>query len=75
MKEIILNSKQRMLSPDQLAYELGQIPTPEKMETNKFLKKCVIINNHDTYIIKNHIVKNNNTNDDEEYETKSPLDF
>ena len=44
------------------------------METNKFLKKYVINNNHDTYIIKNHIIKNNNTNDDE-YETKSPLDF
>ena len=47
----------------------------EKMETNKFLKKYVINNNHDTYIIKNHIIKNNNTNDDDEYETKSPLDF
>jgi hypothetical protein len=35
MKEIILNSKQRMLSPDQLAYELGQIPTPQEIENSK----------------------------------------
>ncbi len=31
MKEIIITSRQRMLSPDRLAYELGQIPTPEKI--------------------------------------------
>ena len=42
MKEIILNSKQRMLSPDQLAYELGQIPTPEKIETNKIITYILI---------------------------------
>jgi hypothetical protein len=35
MKEIILNSKQRMLSPDQLAYELGQIPIPQEIENSK----------------------------------------
>ena len=35
MKEIILTSRQRMLSPDRLAYELGQIPTPEKLENTK----------------------------------------
>ena len=35
MKEIIITSRQRMLSPDQLAYELGQIPTPEKIENTK----------------------------------------
>lgn len=35
MKEIILTSRQRMLSPDLLAYELGQIPTPEKIENTK----------------------------------------
>ncbi len=35
MKEIILTSRQRMLSPDILAYELGQIPTPEKIENTK----------------------------------------
>ena len=32
MKEIIITSRQRMLSPDRLAYELGQIPTPKKIE-------------------------------------------
>jgi hypothetical protein len=35
MKEIIITSRQRMLSPDILAYELGQIPTPEKIENTK----------------------------------------
>jgi hypothetical protein len=35
MKEIILSSRQQMLSPDQLAYELGQIPTPAKIENTK----------------------------------------
>jgi len=35
MKEIILTSRQQMLSPDQLSYEMGLIPTPEQMEMNK----------------------------------------
>lgn len=35
MKEIILTSRQQMLSPDQLSYEMGLIPTPENMEINK----------------------------------------
>ena len=35
MKEIILTSRQQMLSPDQFSYEMGIIPTPEKMEMNR----------------------------------------
>ena len=35
MKEIILTSRQQMLSPDQFSYEMGLIPTPEKMEMNR----------------------------------------
>lgn len=35
MKEIILTSRQRMLSPDLLAYELGQIPIPQEIENSK----------------------------------------
>jgi hypothetical protein len=35
MKEIIITSRQRMLSPDRLAYELGQIPTPGEIENTK----------------------------------------
>jgi hypothetical protein len=46
MKEIILTSRQQMLSPDQLSYEMGLIPTPEKMELNRkvtyFLMGCAI---------------------------------
>ena len=42
MKEIILNSKQRMLSPDQLAYELGQISTPQEMENSKIITYILI---------------------------------
>jgi hypothetical protein len=42
MKEIILTSRQRMLSPDRLAYELGQIPTPEKMKKNKIATYVLI---------------------------------
>ena len=42
MKEIIITSRQRMLSPDRLAYELGQIPTPEKMENNKIATYVLI---------------------------------
>ena len=35
MKETILTSRQQMLSPDQLSFEMGLIPTPEKMEINR----------------------------------------
>ena len=35
MKETILTSRQQMLSPDQFSYEMGLIPTPEKMEMNR----------------------------------------
>ena len=42
MKEIIITARQRMLSPDRLAYELGQIPTPEKMENNKIATYVLI---------------------------------
>lgn len=35
MKEIILTSRQQMLSPDQFSYEMGLIPTPKKMEMNR----------------------------------------
>lgn len=35
MKEIILTSRQKMLSPDRQACELGQIQTPEKIENKK----------------------------------------
>jgi len=42
MKEIILNSRQRMSSPDRLSYELGQIPTPEKIENTKIATYVLI---------------------------------
>ena len=42
MKEIIITSRQRMLSPDILAYELGQIPTPEKIENTKIATYVLI---------------------------------
>lgn len=42
MKEIIITSRQRMLSPDILAYELGQIPTPEKIESTKIATYVLI---------------------------------
>ncbi len=42
MKEIIITSRQRMLSPDRLAYELGQIPTPEKIENSKIATYVLI---------------------------------
>jgi hypothetical protein len=42
MKEIILTSRQRMLSPDRLAYELGQIPTPEKIENTRIATYVLI---------------------------------
>jgi len=42
MKEFIITSRQRMLSPDLLAYELGQIPTPEKIENRKIVTYLLI---------------------------------
>jgi hypothetical protein len=42
MKEIIITSRQRMLSPNRLAYELGQIPTPEKIENSKITTYVLI---------------------------------
>jgi len=42
MKEIIIPSKLRMQLPDQLAYELELIKTPEKIESNK-IKFYVLI--------------------------------
>jgi hypothetical protein len=42
MKEIIITSRQRMISPDRLAYELGQIPTPEKIENSKIVTYVLI---------------------------------
>ena len=42
MKEIILTSRQQMLSPDQFSYEMGIIPTPEKMEMNRKLTYLLI---------------------------------
>ena len=42
MKEIIITSRQRMLSPDILAYELGQIPTPEKIENTRIATYVLI---------------------------------
>jgi hypothetical protein len=42
MKNNTLTPRQLMLSPDLLAYELGQIPTPEKMETNKIITYILI---------------------------------
>lgn len=35
MRELILTSRQRMLSPDQLSFELGLTQTPEQMENTK----------------------------------------
>ena len=42
MKEIIITSRQRMLSPDRLAYELGQIPTTEKIENSRIVTYVLI---------------------------------
>lgn len=42
MKEIILTSRQLMLSPDLLAYELGQIPTPQELENSKKITYVII---------------------------------
>jgi len=37
MKNNTLTPRQLMLSPNQLAYELGQIPTPDKIENTKIV--------------------------------------
>lgn len=42
MKEILLTSRQRMLSPDQLALELKLIETPQEFERNKTIQHLLI---------------------------------
>ena len=42
MKNNTLTPRQLMLSPDVLAYELGQIPTPEKIENTKIATYVLI---------------------------------
>jgi hypothetical protein len=42
MEKIILTTRQKMLPPDRLAYELGQIPTPEKIENTKIATYILI---------------------------------
>ena len=42
MKEIIITSRQRMLSPELLSYEMGLIQTTEKMENNKIATYVLI---------------------------------
>jgi hypothetical protein len=42
MKEILLNSRQRMLSPDQLALELNLIETPQEFERNKTIQYILV---------------------------------
>ena len=42
MKEIIITSRQLMLPPDRFAYELGQIPTPKKIENSKIATYVLI---------------------------------
>lgn len=42
MKEILLTSRQRMLSPDQLALELKLIETPQEFERNKTLQYILV---------------------------------
>lgn len=37
MEEILLTSRQLMLAPDELAYELGLIKTPEQIAANKII--------------------------------------
>jgi hypothetical protein len=46
MKNNTLTPRQLMLSPNVLAYELGQIPTPEKIEnSNNFLMDLIYFYN------------------------------
>jgi hypothetical protein len=42
MKELLLTSRQRMLSPDQLALELNLIETPQEFERNKTIHYLLI---------------------------------
>jgi hypothetical protein len=42
MKEIPLTSIQLMMSSAELAYDLGSIPTPEKIENNKIATYVLI---------------------------------
>ena len=42
MKEIHLTSRQIMLSPDQLAYEMNMIPTPKEIENTKIATYVLI---------------------------------
>jgi hypothetical protein len=42
MEEILLTSRQRMLSPDQLALELKLIETPQEFERNKTIQYILI---------------------------------
>lgn len=42
MKNNTLTPRQLMLSPDVLAYELGQIPTPEKIENSRIATYVLI---------------------------------
>lgn len=42
MKNSTLTPRQLMLSPDVLAYELGQISTPEKIENTKIVTYVLI---------------------------------
>jgi len=42
MKEVLITSRQRMLSPELLSYEMGLIQTPEKMENNKIATYVLI---------------------------------
>ena len=42
MKNNTLTPRQLMLSPNVLAYELGQIPTPEKIENTKIATYVLI---------------------------------
>lgn len=42
MKEVLLTSRQRMLSPDQLAFEMGMIPTPKEIENTKIATYVLI---------------------------------
>ena len=42
MKEIKLTSIQYMLPPDELAYELGLIPTPKEIEKYKIMSYLLL---------------------------------
>lgn len=42
MTEILLTSRQRMLSPDQLALELNLIEAPQEFERNKTIQYILV---------------------------------